>query len=109
MLTKKEILEQGLVVYIYVGDNKEGVPQFRRVRHPEAVDPKKGVAQIWVEDIHKATDEELMRPVMIDPNNPPEAPKEIGVESTLRQYEGHVIVFDAAGKKVDETSIAEED
>jgi hypothetical protein len=105
MLTSKEIFEQELSVYIYVGDNKEGVPQFRKVRYPEAVDAAKGIVQLWVEDIMLDDAEELMAPVALDPKNPPTLPPVLPVEAQLKQYTGHVVVFDLQGKKVDETPV----
>lgn len=108
MLTSKEINEQNLSVYIYVGDNKENVPQFRKVRYPEAVDAAKGVVQLWVEDITLDDAEELMSPVTVDPENPPALPPAADVEATLKQYNGHVVVFDLQGKKIDETPVKDE-
>jgi hypothetical protein len=109
MLTKQEILDQKLIIYIHVGENKEGVPQFRKVRHPEAVDVTTGQLHMWVEDIHMNDQEELMRPVAMDPANPPTPPAEISVQATLREFNGHVILFDSNGKKIDETPVKKED
>jgi len=109
MIQKEQILSENLTVYIYVGDNKEGTPQFRKVRHPEKVDVAAGHVQMWVEDTLLDPHNTSLNPVVVDPKNLPEQPPEIAIEAALRAYTGHVILFDATGKKIDETPVEPKD
>lgn len=107
MLNRDEIRQRSLVVYIHVGENKEGTPQFRKVRWPESVDVAAGKMNMWVEDFYLDLEGDNLELAVVDPENPPSPPRQIEVESSLRNFEGHIILFDSNGKKIDETPIPE--
>lgn len=90
---------KSLAVYIRIGDNKEGVPQFRKVRDPVEVDVEEGRCLMRIPQVPVPEYASLKDPVSFS------LPDEIELIITLKEYQGHVIVFDKQGQKLNETPV----